>query len=81
MKSQDFESHYQLYEQSFMREARVEFEKQPANNKVQYLRGVFRYLLLNRLLARKGHTIESVLGSRYIERKRSADVVAVFVSR
>jgi len=80
MEWNNFEAQYQLYEQSFMREARLEFDKQPANNKVQYLRGVFRYLLLNRILARKGHTVGTVLKSRYIDKKRSADTVAEFVS-
>lgn len=80
MNWNSFESGYQKYEQAFIQRSHEEFEKQPSNNKVQYLRGVYRYLLLNRLLARHSHTLEDVLRSRYIDRWRSAVAIAKFVS-
>lgn len=57
MNEENFESQYQKYEQDFIQKARQEFDVQASTNKVQYLRGVYRYLLLNRLLARKQHTV------------------------
>ena len=38
MSQKEFESQYQNYEQAFIQHAYEEFEKQPQNNKVQYLR-------------------------------------------
>ncbi len=48
---------------------------------MQYLRGVYRYLLLNRLLARKEHTVRSVLQDRYSEKNRSSEQTGNIISR
>jgi hypothetical protein len=64
-----------------MQKALEEFDQQSSNNKVQYLRGLYRYLLLNRLLARKKHTIGTVLQNRYHEKVRSSEHMAKLVSQ
>jgi hypothetical protein len=81
MNWDNFESGYKKYEQTFIWKAREDFDKQPFNNKVQYLRGVYRYLLLNRLLARKEHTVRSVLHDRYSEKNRSSEQTGNIISR
>ena len=81
MKQEDFESQYQQYEQAFMQKARERFLVQPSTNKVQFLRGVYRYLLLNRLFARKKHTVWSVLQDRYHDKLRSSECTWKIISR
>lgn len=81
MNWDNFESGYQKYEQEFIQKAREEFEQQTSNNKVQFLRGVYRYLLLNRILARKGHTIWTVVRDRYGEKNRSSEQTGKIISR
>lgn len=81
MNWENFESQYQKYEQDFMQKAREGFDTQPSNNKVQFLRGVYRYLLLNRLLARKEHTVRSVLQDRYHNNLCSSEYTWEIISR
>jgi len=81
MNWDNFESHYQKYEQEFIQKAREEFEQQTSNNKVQFLRGVYRYLLLNRILARKEHTVWTVVRDRYGEKNRSSEQTGKIISR
>lgn len=77
--SAEFQQAYKTYEDAFLQQACVDFDTQPSVNRVQFLRGVFRYLLINRLLATHGHTLQTVLQNRYIDHVRGTEFIAKFV--
>lgn len=81
MKHKDFESGYRAYEREFMQNACTDFESQSSNNRVQYLKKVYRHLILSRLFARKEHTVTTIFQNRYTDKLRSSEQMGTFVRK